>query len=75
MRAISTLRLSDKERELFRRALEYYGYENAAVFLRAAAQALIVAHHHKDSLGPALSFEVTRSSHPTGAESPAQPIR
>jgi hypothetical protein len=64
MRAISTLRLSDKERELFRRALEYYGYENAAVFLRAAAQALIIAHHHKKHLGPALSFE---------SEQPRQP--
>jgi hypothetical protein len=58
MRAISTLRLSDKDRELFQRALEYYRYENAAVFLRTAAQALIVAHHHKDHLGPALCFEV-----------------
>jgi hypothetical protein len=64
MRAISTLRLSDKERELFRRALQFYGYENAAVFLRAAAQALIVAHHHKQGLGPTLSFE---------SEQPRQP--
>jgi hypothetical protein len=60
MRAISTLRLSDKERELFRSALEYYGYENAAAFLRDCAQALIVAHHDKNALGPVLSFELER---------------
>jgi hypothetical protein len=60
MRAISTLRLSDKERELFLSALEYYGYENAAAFLRDCAQALIVAHHHKERLGPVLSFELER---------------
>jgi hypothetical protein len=64
MRAVSTLRLSDKDRELFRRALEYYGYENAAAFLRACAHALIIAHHHKEHLGPALSFE---------SEQPLQP--
>jgi hypothetical protein len=64
MRAISTLRLSDKERELFRRALEYYGYENAAAFLRDCAQALIVAHHHKNALAPALSFELEHPRQP-----------
>jgi hypothetical protein len=62
MRAISTLRLSDKERERFLAALKYYGYENAAAFLRAAAQALIVAHHHKERLGPALSFELEQKA-------------
>jgi hypothetical protein len=64
MRAISTLRLSEKERELFLAALAYYGYENAAVFLRAAAQALIIAHHHKDALGPILSFELEQPRPP-----------
>ena len=64
MRAVSTLRLSDKERELFLSALEHYGYENAATFLRDCAQALIVAHHHKNRLGPTLSF---------ASEQPRQP--
>jgi hypothetical protein len=63
MRAISTLRLSEKERELFLAALAYYGYENAAAFLRACAQALIVAHYHKDPLGPVLSFELEHPRH------------
>jgi hypothetical protein len=59
MRAVSTLRLTDKERELFLVALKAYGYENAAVFLRAAAQALIVAHQHHQKLElPGLSFKV-----------------
>jgi hypothetical protein len=59
MRAVSTLRLSEKDRELFRRALTYYGYESAAVFLRTAAQALIVAHRRKEPLGPVLTLYKT----------------
>jgi hypothetical protein len=57
MRAVSTLRLSDKERELFLAALKAYGYEDGASFLRAAARALIVAHQHHQKLElPALEF-------------------
>jgi hypothetical protein len=58
MRSVSTLRLSEKERELFLAALTHYGYEDAAAFLRAAARALIAHHLHGDALDPLLSFQL-----------------
>jgi hypothetical protein len=71
MRAISTLRLSDKERSLFLDSLKRYGFESSADFLRAAARALI-AHNIKgdNELEFPLSFRVrppnSRDHHKTG---------
>ena len=61
MRAVSTLRLSEAERQLFLAALRHYGYEDGASFLRAAARALIAHHRHKDQLEPVLNFQLQRS--------------
>jgi hypothetical protein len=58
MRAVSTLRLSERERELFLAALKAYGYEDGASFLRAAARALIAHHRAGDSLEPLISFRL-----------------
>jgi hypothetical protein len=57
MRAVSTLRLSDKERDLFLAALTAYGFENSADFLRASARALIEHHRSGDQLNFPLSFQ------------------
>jgi hypothetical protein len=58
MRAVSTLRLTDKERELFLVALEEYGYEDGASFLRGCARALIAHHRQGDKLEPVLRFQL-----------------
>jgi hypothetical protein len=61
MRAVSTLRLTDKERQLFLDALQEYGYENGAAFLRACAHALIDHHYKREKLKPVLSFQLQRN--------------
>jgi hypothetical protein len=61
MRSISTLRLPDRERELFLAALEYYGFEDGASFVRSCARALIAHHVHRDRLETLLSFQIDKT--------------
>jgi hypothetical protein len=63
MRSISTLRLTDKERNLFLEALQHYGYEDGASFLRAAARALIAHHRQREKLDPVLRFQLEHLDH------------
>jgi hypothetical protein len=57
MRAISTLRLADEDVEAFLAALDHYGYEHAAVFLRACAYALIESRRKDANLVSPIAFQ------------------
>lgn len=55
MRSMGTLKLPEKEAEKFVAALEHYGFEKSAIFLRRCAMTLIRHHASEDTIAHDLS--------------------
>ena len=58
MRSVGTLKIPKEDAEKFLAALEGYGFEKSAIFLRRCAYALIKHHASGHKLAQPLAFEV-----------------
>lgn len=61
MRTLGTLKLPEGDCARFRQALQAYGFEKSASFLRRCAYALIKHHKAHEELAQPLSFKVSHS--------------
>ena len=55
-KARACLRLLDEENELFKKAYQYYGYEDGAEFLKDCHRALLRAYRRKEQIGRPIQF-------------------
>lgn len=58
MRSLGTLKLPDEDADKFLKALEAYGQERSAAFLRRCAYALIRHHEAQEPLQIPLAFQL-----------------
>jgi hypothetical protein len=72
---IGTLKLGLNEIRSFKVALEFYGWQSIASFLRQAALALIRHHAAGETIGQPLSFQVFTSQPPGPGNAAAAVLR